>query len=292
MTSEYEGMTAFLYARVSTDNKGQDTATQIRNMRGWCSKNGVTILKTFTEEKSAKDTDRPVFNQLIGEIQTRNMKALAYLPDGRVDPKTVHVNIVLAWQESRISRNEDDMTDILAILKTWGVVLRYVASSAKPEERGGRLLHNISTWEGETENQLKSLNTKQGMSNASLKGIYCGRRYAFVFREDMEGLYNSDPKKSRVQLEQHLGKNGNVVYTRNHSVEDVMHYASLGYTRGKTAKVLGVNRMTLARRLKEKGLLEEYDRISSEARKTGTQGSTNTRVGNGDENRNTREGEE
>ena len=170
MTSEYEGMTAFLYARVSTDNKGQDTATQIRNMREWCSKNGVTILKTFTEEKSAKDTDRPVFNQLIGEIQTRNMKALAYLPDGRVDPKTVHVNIVLAWQESRISRNEDDMTDILAILKTWGVVLRYVASSAKPEERGGRLLHNISTWEGETENQLKSLNTKQGMSNASLKG--------------------------------------------------------------------------------------------------------------------------
>ena len=38
MTMEYDGMSAILYARVSTDDKGQTTETQVRAGKEWCAR--------------------------------------------------------------------------------------------------------------------------------------------------------------------------------------------------------------------------------------------------------------
>ena len=133
MTGAYEGMSAVLYARVSTDDKDQTTETQIRNMRAWCAEQGVEIVGEYEEEKSAKDLDRPKFDACIGRIARGG------------------VNILLAWNESRLSRDMDDMSTITKIVRSYGTVIRYVANSVEPENSTGKLLNSINTWQAQEE---------------------------------------------------------------------------------------------------------------------------------------------
>ena len=118
--SPYDGDTAILYARVSTDDHDQDPQTQVRNMTKWCEANGVEILETFVEERSAKDTNRPGLQAALGYLTLNK------------------VGILLAWSESRLSRDTDDMAKIVAICKTNRVRIRYVtADGINPEEGTG-----------------------------------------------------------------------------------------------------------------------------------------------------------
>ncbi len=127
MPGVYEGMTAVLYARVSTDDKDQTTETQIRNMREWCADQGVEIIGEYEEERSAKDLERPKFDACLGRIARGG------------------VNILLAWNESRLSRDMDDMSTITRIVRSYGTVIRYVSNQVEPENSTGKLLNSINT---------------------------------------------------------------------------------------------------------------------------------------------------
>ncbi len=230
MDKPYSGFTAVLYARVSTDDKGQTTESQIREMRKWCAYNEVEILGEYQEEKSAKNLDRPEFDRVMGRIMRGG------------------INILLAWDTSRLSRSTEDMTEIVKNVRQFGTVIRYVANSNTPETSEGQLMNNIGSWQAESERKKLSLNTKNGMKTAALKGVHCGRPLTICFSNHVE------ENKAK------LSPNGNTLIV---DIEIVMEYAKNGYSIEQTAKALrkDISRKALTTALEKEGRLEEFRSI-------------------------------
>lgn len=233
----YAGMTAVLYARVSTDDKGQTTETQVREMKNWCESNDVIILGVYEEEKSAKDMDRKGLDSAIGRIVRGG------------------VNILLAWSESRLSRDTGDMAMINKIVQSSGAIIRYVSSdSSRPEESCGKLINFINTWQAEEERAKLRLNTKKGMETAKINGIHCGRPLSFCF------VHRVKENEKRIQRE---GDHKTVIL----SIDTLMEYADQGLSISKTAQFIGVSHETLRKELKKEGLFDKFKDRSDSAKR-------------------------
>ena len=230
----YKGMNAVLYARVSTDDKDQTTESQVREMQRWCEINEVRIIGIYEEEKSAKDLERPVFERVLGRIMLGG------------------VNILLAWSESRISRDTSDMIRINDLIQKYETVIRYVSSSSKPESMDGAVINFFNTWQAEKERDNLSKNTINGMITASAKGVHCGRPLTFCFAHNLQ---NPDIKK-KIRWD---GKQKTRVVT----IESVMDHARAGDSLETTATAIGTNRKTLSKALAEEGRLKEYKYLCS-----------------------------
>lgn len=79
-------MTAALYARVSTRDKGQDTENQLAQLREFCVKQGWTIAREYVDRASGKSSDREQFDKLFKDAAQRKF------------------DIVLFWSLDRFSR--------------------------------------------------------------------------------------------------------------------------------------------------------------------------------------------
>lgn len=232
----YSGFTAVLYARVSTDDKGQTTESQVREMKKWCEMNGVEICGIYRDEQSGKSLDRPQFDQMLGRIVRGG------------------INILLAWNESRLSRNSDDMAQILVITKQFHVKVRYVTNSNEPESENGRLLNDINTWQSQAERSKLSINTANGMRTAKLKGIHCGRPLAMVFSHRVE------ENRSKIKTD---GKHP----TRIVSLQATMELAASGHSITSAANLNGVSPTIFSEALQDEGCYDTYLETYRNARK-------------------------
>lgn len=246
MTMEYDGMSAILYARVSTDDKGQTTETQVRAGKEWCARNGVTLKNIYEEERSGKDQDRPKLREAKGRISERD------------------VNILLARDESRLSRSTEDMEEISAYCKMFGCVIRYFNSSSRPEDGAGYLINALNTWQASEERKKLVANTISGMQTAKLRGVHCGRMLAFCFADRVA------ENERKIQKD---GPHRTVIVTK----DMVLDYARQGMGISRSAELLGVSATTLKDAMKAEGILEGYRSSYLEARKTVKQGDAGTR---------------
>ena len=247
---------AVIYARVSTDDKDQDPMTQVRNITKWCEDNNIEIVGTYVEEKSGKNTDRPQLRACLGHIA---LERITYL---------------VAWHQTRLSRDTNDMTHILKVCSDNGTAIRYVSSDTKPETDEGELINYVATWQGKSERMKLAMNTKAGMESAKLKGVHCGRMLAFCFThrvaENKAMIQSRDDAKQKTVIM---------------SLNDLMDMARQGLTTYYVAKnILHIAPSTLVKALKHEGKLEEYRSICSEARGQCKQGVTPTRVEDAPEN--------
>ncbi|MFA6729321.1 MAG: recombinase family protein, partial [Prevotella sp.] len=140
MTSPYDQMTAVLYVRTSTDDKGQIPAMQMEDMDRWCKYNNVEILKTFTDEGyTGGNMQRPGMMSMLGFLAMNK------------------VHIVLAQDWTRISRDNNDMERFLSIIKPYGTVLRYTTADIIPEDGMGKTINYMATNQGEQWRKQHSL---------------------------------------------------------------------------------------------------------------------------------------
>ena len=81
-------MRVAIYARVSTDDKGQDPENQLRQLREWCANAGHTITREFIETASGGkgERQRPEFARLMRDAHKRQF------------------DLVLCWALDRFSR--------------------------------------------------------------------------------------------------------------------------------------------------------------------------------------------
>jgi DNA invertase Pin-like site-specific DNA recombinase len=76
----------YLYARKSTDDEDRQVLSiesQINELREYAKKENLEVVDEFTEAKSAKEPDRPIFSFMLKQIE-------AGLADG-----------ILAWHPDR-----------------------------------------------------------------------------------------------------------------------------------------------------------------------------------------------
>lgn len=246
-------LTAVLYARVSTDDKGRTNETQICEMRKWCEREGVKVLEIFQDKQSGKDLDCPQFLQAVGRIATGD------------------VNILLALDVTRLTRN-NQLGEVRKMIEPFRTQIRFVMDPLDPDSVGGRITTAVEEAFGAEERRVLGIKTSQGMRTRQLQGIHIGRPLAMVFThrvEENRACIKTDGKQQ----------------TKIVSLKAVMELASEGYSLAKAAKVLGVSKIALAANLVSEGEKEEFLEICGKAKNSGTKGGTTERVGNTEENR-------
>lgn len=155
-------MRVAIYARVSTDDKGQDPENQLRELRAWCINSGHMISHEYVEHESGrKGADR--------------RKQFAALFDDAAKRK---FDRVLFWALDRFSR--EGMAQTIAHLQrlvSYGVAFHSYTEPhlATDNELVRNVLLALLSSLAKLEAQKISDRTKAGMARAKANGIKIGR---------------------------------------------------------------------------------------------------------------------
>ena len=237
-----ETYSVVLYARVSTDDKGQTNETQIRDMKSYCQRNGFIIADggtaIYQDEQTGKNDRRPGFREMKGRIS-----------EGDID-------YVVARNQDRISREPVDYQNFIDYARSFRVRVRYVDNSATPETVDGVILDSVQSGLAKADNMKRSSTTKAGMYTAKLKGVHCGRPIRFCWSDE---IFMNSPK---IRSE---GRGRTVIQ----SVDTILDFARQGMTMSEASRTIGVSRMTLRRALCSKGLEGRFEEIRLESRSKG-----------------------
>jgi DNA invertase Pin-like site-specific DNA recombinase len=71
-------MTAALYARVSTKDKGQTNENQLRELRAFAERLGYTLYKEYCDQESEGSAERPEFQQLFLDAHQRRFDVMLF----------------------------------------------------------------------------------------------------------------------------------------------------------------------------------------------------------------------
>lgn len=171
-----EGRRSVIYARVSTDDKGQTVDTQVRICKEFCASKGHEVLDVYTDEESGSTLDRPGFASMINRITFKR-----------------DVDYVVVYDQSRLTRGEDfDM--IRDTLKQYRCYIRFASMDIDLESMAGRITTGVGTTTNSFDNKIRNEKTHLGMFNRKLQGFYMGRPAKVMFNEDLpnapKGMYS------------------------------------------------------------------------------------------------------
>ena len=151
-----------IYARVSTDNKGQDPENQLRQLRSWCERMGHEIAGEYVEHESgAKGVEqRKEYARLFADAARRE------------------IDMVLVWALDRFSRNGMAATVVdLQRLASYGVSFHsYTEEHLSTDNELVRniLLATLASL-AKLEREKISQRTKAGLERARAMGKRLGR---------------------------------------------------------------------------------------------------------------------
>ena len=155
-------MRVAIYARVSTDDKGQDPENQLRELRAWVTNSGHIISREYVDfDSGRKGADK--------------RKQFAALSDDAAKRK---FDCVLFWALDRFSREGMAQTIIhLQRLSSYGVAFHSYTEAhlATDNELVRNVLLALLSSLAKVEAQKISERTKAGMARARANGIKIGR---------------------------------------------------------------------------------------------------------------------
>jgi DNA invertase Pin-like site-specific DNA recombinase len=155
-------MRVAIYARVSTDDKGQDPENQLRELRAWCASAGHVIAHEYVDHESGrKGTDkRKQFAPLFDDAAKRKFDCVLFWAlDGfsreGIVPTIMHLQRLNSYEVGFHSYTEPHLATDNELVRN--VLLALLASLGKVEA------------------QKISDRTKAGMARAKAKGSRIGR---------------------------------------------------------------------------------------------------------------------
>lgn len=213
MTKPLEGLHAIAYARVSTDDKGQDTNVQINAIRQWATANGVVIDKEVSEDVSGAQWPR------------------TGLSDALISLITSPASILVCYDESRLTRKADEHLPIINdMIKDKGKTIRYVVyGDQDPNNLGVRMINAIKGVTNDEERQvLKRKTSKAMIERRDLYHKHMGKPARLIITDNLDeehfntGYVNlNDPSKK--------------IITTVLKPSELLGYARAGFTLNKVA---------------------------------------------------------
>jgi DNA invertase Pin-like site-specific DNA recombinase len=156
-------MRVAIYARVSTDDKGQDPENQLRQLREWCGHMGYPVVREYVEhENGGKGAD--------------HRKQLAALFAGA---SRREFDLLLVWSLDRFSREGMTAAVVhLQRLSSHGVAFRSFSEEhlSTENELVRNILLAVLASLAELERKKISERTKAGLERARANGKILGRR--------------------------------------------------------------------------------------------------------------------
>ena len=155
-------MRVAIYARVSTDDKGQDPENQLQELRVWCANSGHTVIREYVDyESGRKGADkRKQFGALFDDAAKRKF------------------DCALFWALDRFSREGMVATIVhLQRLATYGVSFHSYTEPhlATDNELVRNILLALLSSLAKVEAAKIGERTKAGMARAKANGIKIGR---------------------------------------------------------------------------------------------------------------------
>ena len=150
-------MDVIIYTRVSTDEQrdnGFSLPNQERLIREHCKKYGKNILKHYQEDYSAKNFNRPVFKVLLDDLKEKRVKPCQ----------------LVCLKMDRFSRSLEATLSMTRILRGYKVDLYTVDQNLKFDGPNEKILYMLSALLPEVDNDIRALNTKNGMRQAMRQG--------------------------------------------------------------------------------------------------------------------------
>ena len=151
-----------IYARVSTDDKGQNPENQLRELRSWCANTGHTVVHEYVDHES-------------GRKGTKGRKQFAALFE---DAHKRKFDCVLFWALDRFTR-EGMATTVLYLqrLAESGVSFHSYTEAhlSTDNELVGNILLAVMSSLAKVESQKLGERTRAGMERARLKGTKSGK---------------------------------------------------------------------------------------------------------------------
>jgi DNA invertase Pin-like site-specific DNA recombinase len=201
-------MKVAIYARVSTDDKGQDVENQLIQLRDYCKAKGYSIFKEYTEYITGTGKKkRPVFEEMLEDARKRKF------------------DILLVWSYDRFSRA--GLKDIRYILdlNSWGVkFVSYQESFLDTTTDMGELLLPIFAWIAKQEAKKISERTKAALQKLKSKNVKLGRPMLDI--DDSKLLELRKQGKSWRQIAKELGTANHVVVIKRYKMLTTKGFAS------------------------------------------------------------------
>jgi len=141
-------MWAVIYARVSTDDQGQNPENQLGPLRKYAESLGFLVYKEYVDYASGGNSNRPQFQAMLS------------------DARKGEFNIILIWALDRFSREGILNTlNYLKVLKSHNVALKSLQESWLDTREGGmgELLIAIFSWVAQQERIRLSERIKAGL---------------------------------------------------------------------------------------------------------------------------------
>jgi DNA invertase Pin-like site-specific DNA recombinase len=186
-------MRVAIYARVSTDDKGQDVENQLIQLRAYCKAREYTVYKEYTEHITGTGKKRrPVFEEMLEDARKRKF------------------DILLVWSYDRFSRA--GLKDIRYILdlNSWGVkFVSYQESFLDTTTDMGELLLPIFAWIAKQEAKKISERTKAALQKLKSQNVKLGRPQLNI--DDNKLLELRKQGKSWREIARVLGLSNHVV---------------------------------------------------------------------------------
>jgi DNA invertase Pin-like site-specific DNA recombinase len=150
------------YARVSTDDKGQDPANQLQQLRQWCERMGYPVVREYVEQET-------------GSKGVAYRKKLAEMFEGAARGE---FDLLLVWSLDRFSR--EGMADTVAHMQplaSHGVAFRSFTKEhlSTENEFVRNILLAVLASLAKLEREKISQRTKAGLERARAKGKILGR---------------------------------------------------------------------------------------------------------------------
>lgn len=151
-----------IYTRVSTDDQAENGYSldhQEKISKAYCIMKEISMMQLFQEDYSAKNFDRPKWNQLV-EFLKKNKKSIDCL-------------VFTKWD--RFSRNAEEAWKVIKMLQSFGIEIICIEQPLDLSVSESKLMLAIYLIVPEMENDKISSRTKDGMREAQLQGFWMGK---------------------------------------------------------------------------------------------------------------------
>jgi DNA invertase Pin-like site-specific DNA recombinase len=153
-------MRVAVYARVSTEDRGQNPENQLAQLRSWCASAGHTIVREYVDQESGRSAKRKAFSQLLEDAHRRQFDCVLFSALDRFSregmvPTIMHLQRLGACGVAFHSYTEPHLATDNELVRN--ILLALLASLAKLEA------------------QKISERTKAGLARARAKGKRLGR---------------------------------------------------------------------------------------------------------------------
>jgi len=153
-----QSVRAAIYARVSTQNHGQDPRLQLSEIKEYCTRRGWQIINEYVDEgiSGAKDS-RPALNRLLADAQRRKFDTL------------------VVYRYDRCARSLRQLVNALEEFRSLGIAFVSLYEGVDTSTPNGRLIFGIFASLAEFERELIRERVRSGLRNARAKGRRIGR---------------------------------------------------------------------------------------------------------------------